>query len=202
MVFGNSQTTKKSVTKNSNARKNTRTKKKKNSSSLGIDISNELNKPEIKSILVSHAKQKCNEIGSIPLELREKVAEAVLANFYGQLPEGSSLLSAIQAIVTLTKNEASLIAQDQSKKLSARFDQARQESIGVKEYIWRTVDGKAKTQSSKSNNSIYCDHSSREGKKFKWNKPPSGGHPGQSYLCRCHAEAVIDINKILRNVSK
>ncbi len=175
---------------------------RKNFSSLEIDLSNELNKPQIKRILVSHAKQKCNEISSIPLELREQVAEAVLANYYGQLPEGSSLLSTIQGIVTLTKKDATLIAQDQSKKLSARFDQARQEAIGITEYIWRTVEGKRKIHSSETNKSIYCDHSSREGNKFKWNKPPSGGHPGQSYLCRCYAEGVIDINKILRNASK
>ena len=45
-------------------------------------------------------------------------------------------------------------------------------------YIWRTV-GDDKVRSA---------HAEREGEIFNWHVPPTGGHPGKDYNCRCWAE--------------
>lgn len=45
-------------------------------------------------------------------------------------------------------------------------------------YIWRTV-GDDKVRSA---------HAEREGEIFNWHVPPTGGHPGEDYNCRCWAE--------------
>ena len=35
-------------------------------------------------------------------------------------------------------------------------------------------------------------HKGKEGKRFKWNRPPRDtGHPGEDYQCRCTAEPII-----------
>lgn len=48
------------------------------------------------------------------------------------------------------------------------------------EYIWRTEgDGKVRPS-----------HAERDGKKFSWDNPPEGGHPGDAPNCRCTAEDV------------
>ncbi|MCW8915521.1 MAG: phage minor head protein [Magnetovibrio sp.] len=45
-------------------------------------------------------------------------------------------------------------------------------------YIWHTQgDGKVRES-----------HAERDGKKFSWDNPPEGGHPGEDYNCRCWAE--------------
>ena len=42
-------------------------------------------------------------------------------------------------------------------------------------YIWRT----------KGDNKVRDRHKEREGKVFNWHMPPTGGHPGEDYNCRC-----------------
>lgn len=47
-------------------------------------------------------------------------------------------------------------------------------------YIWRTQrDSKARSS-----------HAEREGKIFRWDDPPEGGHPGEDSNCRCWAEEI------------
>jgi hypothetical protein len=48
-------------------------------------------------------------------------------------------------------------------------------------YIWRTRrDGKVRQS-----------HAANNGKIFAWNNPPSTGHPGEDYGCRCTAEPYV-----------
>lgn len=157
--------------------------------SLGIDMSPILNDPKIRKILEEHAKICCGSINSIPEALRQKMAKAVLDAFCGTLPKGQCLLDQLQAIYPMPKAEAMTVARDQTSKLTGRLNQARQEAIGVTEYIWRTT-----TQ--------LCNHTERDRKKFKWRNPPPGGHPGQAFLCTCYAEGVINSDEIIRAAMK
>lgn len=154
--------------------------------SIGVDISSVLNDPTIKNILTNHAVTSCNEIINVPQECRGEIAKAVLDNFYGTLPDGKSLLQQLISIHQMPKKEATLIARDQTSKLTARLNQAREEAIGIKEYIWCAVDNR-------------CNHLDRNKKKYKWSSPPTGGHPGQSYLCMCHAAPVINVKQLARS---
>ena len=45
-------------------------------------------------------------------------------------------------------------------------------------YIWRT----------RKDEKVRGKHAEREGKIFNWHIPPTGGHPGEDYNCRCWAE--------------
>lgn len=81
-----------------------------------------------------------------------------------------------------TKNKARLIARDQVNKLNGSLTRMRQTSLGVEEYIWRTSRDER----------VRASHLELEGRKFRWDDPPSVGHPGQDVLCRCSAEPVIE----------
>lgn len=49
-------------------------------------------------------------------------------------------------------------------------------------YIWRTRgDGKVRPE-----------HAANNGKIFAWDSPPSTGHPGEDYNCRCIAEPYVE----------
>ncbi|MBQ9732047.1 MAG: minor capsid protein [Alphaproteobacteria bacterium] len=45
-------------------------------------------------------------------------------------------------------------------------------------YIWRT----------EGDDLVREEHAQRDGEIFAWDEPPSGGHPGEDYNCRCTAE--------------
>lgn len=71
-----------------------------------------------------------------------------------------------------------LIAFDQLGKLTAQLNEQKQISMGVEEYVWRTLlDGRVREA-----------HLSREGRIYRWDEPPSDGHPGEPINCRCYAE--------------
>lgn len=48
-------------------------------------------------------------------------------------------------------------------------------------YIWRTA-GDA---------DVRDGHIARSARRFSWNAPPEGGHPGKDYNCRCWAESLV-----------
>lgn len=62
-------------------------------------------------------------------------------------------------------------------------------------YIWRT-QGDTKVRGT---------HAQREGQIFSWDTAPEGGHPGEDYNCRCHAEPYTPASEFmqitLQNVS-
>jgi len=80
----------------------------------------------------------------------------------------------------VTKSRAKLIAQDQTLKANAALTRERLKSVGVEEYIWRTVNDAR----------VRPAHAEREGVKYRWDNPPSDGHPGTPVRCRCRSEAV------------
>lgn len=86
----------------------------------------------------------------------------------------------------MEEKRAVLIGSDQVGKLLGQLNQYRQQKDGVEEYIWRTM----------MDNRVRPEHRSREGKTFRWDSPPSDGHPGWAVRCRCHAEPVFNTDDI------
>lgn len=175
-------------------------KLKQGAASLRVDTRPVLNDPKIKRVLVAHTKKTCSEIDTIPKQYRDKVAKAILDNFYGKLPDGRSLLEQLQAICQMSKQEASLIARDQTSKLTGRLNQARQESCGIEEYIWRTSGtpcGFVGPENPGHKDHYDMDHAlckwsdssvySKDGGKtwIKRIKNNQGATPGSTFLCRC-----------------
>lgn len=68
------------------------------------------------------------------------------------------------------------------RRANAAMERIRMQRTGIKRYIWCSV----------------CDERTcsicrkRNGKKFYWDKPPKGGHPGEMKGCRCTAEPDFD----------
>ncbi|MFQ5443539.1 MAG: phage minor head protein [Nitrospinales bacterium] len=59
-------------------------------------------------------------------------------------------------------------------------------------YIWRT----------RRDSNVRSSHAEREGKIFRWDDPPDGGHPGEDYGCRCWAAPVTaDVTLVADNNS-
>lgn len=81
----------------------------------------------------------------------------------------------------VSESRAELIARDQTLKVNGAITEVRQKSAGVDAYIWSTsLDERVREE-----------HAALEGQTFSWSSPPSVGHPGQDYQCRCVAVPVI-----------
>lgn len=81
----------------------------------------------------------------------------------------------------ITQRRAELIARNEIATFNGVLTQARQQQIGVEQYIWRTsLDERVRPE-----------HEEREGETFSWSDPPDDGHPGIPINCRCVAEPVL-----------
>lgn len=144
----------------------------------GIDITKR--EPWLRSELAAWESRNLSLIRSIPEQYVDRLQGQIV-----QAVQQGRTSKQVQALIRETydvpKKRAALIADDQIGKLNGNLTQLRQRSIGVKEYQWRGVlDSRERPE-----------HRAREGQIFKWNSPPSDGHPGESIRCRCSAEAVL-----------
>ncbi len=76
---------------------------------------------------------------------------------------------------------ADLIARDQTLKLAGDLAHVRQVQAGVESYVW-TTSGDERVRE---------EHAILDGETFAWISPPSVGHPGADYNCRCTAFPVV-----------
>lgn len=89
-----------------------------------------------------------------------------------------------------------LIARDQSSKFWTTLNRIRQEQAGVTEYEWWTrEDERVRGNPDGLYPRARPSHWDRHGKIFRWDRPPSDGHPGEPILCRCVARPIIRASK-------
>lgn len=168
---------------------------------LGVDYTAVFDDKVVHAAAEISAVEASNLIRTIPEEYFGKIQEAVLQNYQQlPLPEGRTLAEEIREIYKVTASRARVIARDQTSKMNTAITQARNEEIGVEEYIWRTA-GDSRVVGTPGGlfpdgNRVHGNHYARNGKTFRWDEPPADGHPGYAINCRCVAEPVIDIDKL------
>lgn len=125
-------------------------------------------------------------IKSLPLEAAQRVQK--LATDYiskGYRPE--QLSEAILNSSNVSASRAKLIARTEIAKANTFLTKSRAQSIGLNQFIWRTMgDG-----------IVRDSHAELDGKIFDFDNPPyivgEGQHlPGDFPNCRCYADPVID----------
>lgn len=153
---------------------------------LGVDVLQIIGDEGIDQVFKTAVFENAGLIRDISKKQISQVQRAVFDNFAGRKLKGGTLSQEIQRVAKVTKSRADLIARDQSQKLNSAFNRARQEANGIEEYIWKTV----------GDSRVRDLHAARNGKKFRWDSPPSDGHPGEPVNCRCVAKAVINHDKL------
>lgn len=93
-----------------------------------------------------------------------------------------NIIPKVKNILSVNQTRATLIAVDQISKLNGTLTKQRQTNLGVKEYDWLTVGDER----------VRLTHRALNGKRFKWDSPPSEGHPSQPVRCRCQAMPVFE----------
>lgn len=141
-------------------------------------------------------------IKTISPQYFQDLTQAIGANFRGQSQKSAkSLAGRIQDIGGISDRRARFIARDQTAKVTSSLAHARSQALGADQYIWRTAEdqrvvgtpGGVWPKASKA----HGNHFKRNDKTYFYNKPFADGLPGQAPNCRCVAEPVIDIEKIL-----
>ncbi len=145
----------------------------------GVDIL--LDEPYLAGELELFAIGNANLIQSIPSRYFDEIENLV----YTGLTTGTrveELADDIEDRYGVSESRARLIARDQTSKLNGQLTRLRQSELGIEKYTWRTSLDERVRES----------HQVLEGKVFTWDNPPSVGHPGEDFQCRCTAEPFLD----------
>lgn len=127
-------------------------------------------------------------IKNIPTKLADDIGGAALRAVTSGTLHGD-LAGELEERFGVARNRAKLIARDQVGKLTGQINIARQREIGGTGYIWRTShDRRVRGTPGGAFPHAHPSHFARDGKRFTYDNPPEGGHPGEAILCRCNAE--------------
>lgn len=147
----------------------------------GVDLETVVGLGARAETLESVLARLVNLIRGMSDDTRKGIADVVWRGYTARTPR-TTIAREIRGVVEMSRRRANLIARDQTLKLAARLDQERQEEAGFDRYIWRHSD-KLRPRP---------HHVEREGKVFRWKKPPYDGHPGFAINCGCKAEAYME----------
>ena len=142
--------------------------------------------PVLAGVSEDFVAQNVSLIKRIPSRLHEKI-EGMVMNSVGKSQLNVNLGDEIRDAFGVADRHAAFIARDQISKYYGAVNKARQESLGVTKFIWRTMNDER----------VRDSHAELDGKEFSWDDLPTNDdgeeiYPGSDYQCRCTAEPVLD----------
>lgn len=148
-------------------------------SALGIDLL--MADPTIAAMLDNFAVANAQLITKIPDVIAQQTGSSVLDGLQrGKLH--ADIAKELDARFGYGETRSRLIARDQVGKFYGQVNAARQQEIGVRRFIWRTVHDER----------VRDEHEELDGQEFAYDDPPDEGLPGEPVLCRCWADPVFD----------
>ncbi len=148
--------------------------------SAGIDVSALLADDDLVEMLGINAQENVRLIKSLSAGTVDKIERLAISSIL----EGRGnreTAKELERLQGIDQRRAKLIARDQASKINGQMNEFRQTQAGIEEYDWRvTKDGRQRDT-----------HDANHNKRFRWDKPPSTGHPGKEINCRCRARGVI-----------
>jgi hypothetical protein len=95
----------------------------------------------------------------------------------------------------IIRNRNRLIAYNETGRILAITNELRYLEAGLYTYIWRTSEDERVVGNPTGlypiGNWLHENHYVRDGKVFRWDMPPSDGHPGIPINCRCVALPIV-----------
>jgi len=138
---------------------------------LGINLAEE---PEMGKLIKSWRRHNVDRVGGL-LDDELDTLEELLANSVGRTPK--QLTARILERLDVTTRKAQYLARNQTLTLNGQINARRQQAAGIEEFIW----------SSSGDERVRDEHQDLDGKRFRYDDPPSEGVPGEPPNCRCVA---------------
>lgn len=151
-------------------------------SATGIDISTVLHPHHTDRTVGTAVSRSTALIRDIGDEARKRIGDAVIAGVQ-QRKHPRQVAKEIMETEDMSYRRAENIAADQSNKLNASLDRARQEEVGITGFTWRH-SGKVHARP---------EHLDRDGEFYDWDTTDiePGDFPGEPPFCGCVAQATI-----------
>jgi SPP1 gp7 family putative phage head morphogenesis protein len=151
-------------------------------SAVDVNLDTILTAGDVEDTVSASVNWNVSLIRDVSDETRRRIGNAVFAGFQRRAP-AREIAKEIRDSIGMARDRARRIAADQTVKLGARLNQARQEQAGLTSFKWRH-SGKAHPRSW---------HKERDGKIYPWrgNSIPTDDMPGVPPYCGCTAQGMI-----------
>ena len=150
-------------------------------SALGVDIRPMLNEAAIEPLMSAWRRQNISLIRTIPQRMHDGLYRRMTRTFMDRPFDQQALSKVLNEEFRVSGSNLRRITRDQTSKAIGQLTRARHQQIGIDEYIWRTAQDER----------VRPTHVALDGKKLRYDSPPSVGNPGDDVLCRCVAIPVI-----------
>lgn len=149
-------------------------------SATGVDISPFIRLGDVRELLDRSIDDNVSLIKNVNADTKRRV-EQVMFDGFARRRTKREMTRELAKAMGITQRRARNIVTDQMHKLNSQLTQYRNEQMGISAYIWIT----------RRDERVRHAHRLRQGKTFRWSKPPFDGHPGYPIMCRCSAESII-----------
>lgn len=161
-------------------------------SAIGVGLAAAIVSEGIEAEVAAAAQRNVALIRGLADEMAKRV-ELVLIGAITLGTSNAEIAKLLTKEFGFSTNRAALIARDQAASFNGDLNRIRQTRMGVTEYQWSTsLDERVRGNPEGRYPNARPSHYAREGETFRWNAPPSDGHPGAAINCRCVARAVIE----------
>lgn len=165
---------------------------------FGVDVARLANGDTIRQQVEVSLVENVNLIKSIQNDFINDIGNHVRDRLYAG-ERSTGMIQLIHERGDVTLNRAKFIARDQTAKLNADLNQARNADLGIDLYIWGGTDDSRERDSHSVMNGMLCKYSDPTvysddmGKTWKKRKRIGGVelHPGKDFQCRCVSRGYI-----------
>lgn len=151
-------------------------------SAASVDLSTMLFVDDVASTLEAVINWNVSLVRDVSDELRRRISNLVFSGFTARKP-ARVIAKEIREATGLARARSIRIASDQTVKLGAKLNEARQRQAGLDHFKWRH-SGKVHPR---------AHHKARDGKVYSWEDPgiPADDLPGIPPYCGCNAQGVL-----------
>lgn len=152
-----------------------------------VRIDTILSEHDVRETVSAVVNRNVELIRNIDAEARGRIGDIVFRGVNQRVPT-ATVAREIREAVDMSRTRARNIAADQTTKLTAALNRARQEEAGIRHFVWR--------HSRKRRPRL--EHVARDGRLYKWRASTAGpgsnppdDMPGELPWCGCAAQAVL-----------
>lgn len=150
------------------------------SAATAVNVSPIIAASDLRQLVEGSIRRSASLIRGLDDDLRRAIEREVW-DAWQQRRSARALTRALQNALGFAASRAELIGVDQINKLAGEVDQLRFRQAGLDSYVWVT----------RGDDRVRPTHAANDGRTFRWDRPPSTGHPGSEIRCRCRARAVV-----------
>lgn len=148
----------------------------------GLDLKAFMQPLDTADEIAAFTARSASLIRDLNASTEKRIADLVYDAVQNNTPR-RELAKQLRSAFGIERRRALTIARDQTTKLAGKLDELRNIEAGIEEYDW--------VHSGKKNPREH--HVERDGKRFRWDSPPSDGHPGYAINCGCTSRAVLNL---------